>query len=145
MKKLVLVALSYSLMFLVLSVIISQTIVGAQETDIGAGVDKYVGQNATVCGNVASAVFASISTGKPTFLHLGQPYPNQSFTVVIWNFDRAKFGGPPEIMYQGKEICVTGLVELYGGKPGMTVHGPEQIIPKDNKNDQLPRGKRGNT
>jgi DNA/RNA endonuclease YhcR with UshA esterase domain len=30
-------------------------------------------------------------------------------------------------MYRMKEICVTGMVESYRGKPEIIVHGPGQI------------------
>jgi len=100
----------------------------AQENTITpADADKYVGQKATVCGIVASAAFASRSRGQPTFLNLDQPYPRQVFTAVIWGKDRRYFSSPPEVAYRGKRICVTGLVELYKGKPEIIVILPSQI------------------
>lgn len=100
----------------------------AQENTIAASdAGQYVGQKATVCGTVASATFASRTKGQPTFLNLDQPYPRQIFTAVIWGKDRGGFGSPPETAYRGKRICVTGLVELYGGKPEIIVRNPGQI------------------
>jgi hypothetical protein len=64
----------------------------------------HVGENATVCGQVASTRYASSSRGAPTFLNLDKPYPNQVFTIVIWGSDRAKFGHPEE-SYRDKRIC----------------------------------------
>ena len=107
---------------LVLALLIHPTVITAQENTItAADAIKYVGQKATVCGIVASATFSSRSKGQPTFLNLDQPYPRQNFTAVIWGKDRGYFSSPPEIAYRGKRICVTGLVELYKGKPEIIV------------------------
>jgi micrococcal nuclease len=92
--------------------------------------DKYIGMEKTVCGTVASATYAIRSRGKPTFLNLDQPYPNQIFTVVIWGSDRNKFKNPPETFFRGKRICVTGIIESYRGKPQIVVRGPDQITVK---------------
>lgn len=88
---------------------------------------KFIGKEKTVCGIVASATYAIRSRGKPTFLNLDQPYPNQIFTVVIWGSDREKFKNPPETFFRGKRICVTGIIESYRGKPQIVVRGPGQI------------------
>lgn len=37
-----------------------------------------------MCGVVASTKHVSTSKGRPTFLNLDKPYPDQPFTVVIW-------------------------------------------------------------
>jgi DNA/RNA endonuclease YhcR with UshA esterase domain len=77
---------------------------------------SHVGQTATICGVVASAKYASNSRAQPTFLDMGQPYPKEAFTAVIWGSDRAKFG-ELETTLPGKRICVTGSVRNYRGKP----------------------------
>jgi DNA/RNA endonuclease YhcR with UshA esterase domain len=91
---------------------------------------KYVGMEKTVCGTVASVTYAIRTRGKPTFLNLDQPYPNQVFTVVIWGSDRNKFKNPPELFFKRKRICVTGMIETYRGKPQIVVRGPDQITVK---------------
>ena len=87
---------------------------------------KFVGSSATVCGQVASAKYASSTNGKPTFLNLDQPFPNQIFTVVIWGNDRAAFPYAPESLAHRK-ICVTGKIQLYREKPEIVVSAPDQI------------------
>jgi hypothetical protein len=86
---------------------------------------NHVGEDATVCGAVASAHFAARSRSQPTFLNLGKPYPNQIFTAVIFGSDRSKFG-EPEVL-QGKHICVTCKIELYRGAPEVILHDPKQL------------------
>ena len=88
---------------------------------------QYAGQVKTVMGIVASTKYATRSKGQPTFINLGQPYPNQVFTVLIWGSDRSKFDQPPEWFYKDKTIYVTGLIESYRGKAEIVVKNPLQI------------------
>lgn len=99
----------------------------AQEKINADDAHKYVGQTKTVCGVVASTFYAYGSRGRPTFLNFSKSYPNQVFTIVIWGSDRGKFDQPPETLYQGKRVCVTGVIETYRGKPQIIVYEPSQI------------------
>lgn len=87
---------------------------------------SHTGETATVCGVVASTKYAEDVRGRPTFLNLEKPYPNQVFTVVIWGSDRARFG-QPERDFAGANICVTGLIESYKGRPEIIARQPSQI------------------
>ena len=86
----------------------------------------HVGEQATVCGEVASGRYASESRGRPTFLNFDKPFPNEDFTIVIWGENRAKFG-TPEKDYQGKTVCATGTITEYRGVPQVVVSGPGQL------------------
>jgi len=88
----------------------------------------HVGQVARVCGRVETAAHIPSAKGRPTFLNLGRPYPDQLFTIVIWEQARSRFEEPPERFFDGKEVCVTGRIETYRGKPQIVVSGPEQIV-----------------
>jgi len=88
---------------------------------------KQVGEVKTVYGVVVSAKYSTATRGKPTFLNLDEPYPNQVFTVLIWGSDRSKFAERPETYYKGKVIYVTGLVETYRGAAEIIVRNPSQI------------------
>jgi DNA/RNA endonuclease YhcR with UshA esterase domain len=90
---------------------------------------KHVDENGAVCGLVASAHFAKSTKDKPTFLNLGEPYPNQAFTAVIWGSDRSKFGSP-ETSLSGKRVCITGHIQLYRGKPEIVVRDANQLSEK---------------
>jgi hypothetical protein len=87
---------------------------------------SHVGKNATVCGTVASASYAPRSAAAPTFLDFGKPYPNQIFTAVIFESDRMKFGAP-EMSLREKQVCVTGEIRLYQGKPQIILRDPKQL------------------
>ncbi len=88
---------------------------------------SHVGEDATVCGTVASAAYLGRTGGTPTFLNLGRPYPDQLFTVVIWGSSRGLFEDEPEALFDGRRICVTGTIVEYKGKPQIVVEDPAQI------------------
>ena len=89
---------------------------------------RHVGEVAEVCGRVASTAHIAAVKGQPTFLNLERPYPDQPFNVVIWESARSRFDSPPERAFDGKDICITGLIETYKGKPQIVVSDPEQIV-----------------
>src|SRR6476620_10630518 len=74
----------------------------AQKRLTTAEAREHIGEVATVCGTVVSTRYAASTKGKPTFLNLDKPYPNQVFTIVIWGSDRDKFGRP-EVEYSEKQ------------------------------------------
>jgi hypothetical protein len=78
------------------------------------------------CGIVANVYHDLRGKGQPTFVDLGQPYPHQAFTVVIWQRDLKSFDPPPE-SWQGKHICVTGQIKTHKGKPEIIAYGPDQV------------------
>jgi len=88
---------------------------------------NHIGEEAIVCGNVASTHFSSRSKGQPTFINLNRPYPNQIFTVLIWGSDRSKFPGAPENYYSNKRICVSGKIQQYKGAPEIVARSVNQI------------------
>jgi hypothetical protein len=86
----------------------------------------HIGQNATICGVVASTKFDAHLKSQPTFLDFGEPYPDQVFTAVIFGTDRAKFG-TPETALQGKRVCVSGSIREEQGKPEIILSDPSQL------------------
>jgi len=86
----------------------------------------HIGEQATVCGKVASTRFAATTRGKPTFLNLDRAYPSQVFTVLIWGENREKFGAPEE-MYRDKQVCVSGKITEYRKAPEIVVSDPQSI------------------
>jgi hypothetical protein len=102
-------------------------VLSAQKKVTTAEAKDHIGETATVCGQVASARFASSTRGRPTFLNLDKPYPSQIFTALIWGENRAKFG-KPEDDYRNKRVCVTGKITEYRGAPEIVVSEPEQVV-----------------
>jgi hypothetical protein len=105
---------------------------GASVTILGQGkkltareAKHHIGQQATVCGRVASWRHTN-AQGNPTFLDLDKPYPNQPFSVIIWGKNRARFRNPEET-YRNKNICATGRIGSYRGQPEMVISDPTQL------------------
>ena len=65
----------------------------------------------TVCGQVVSKHTADNANGKPTFVDLDHAFPNQNFTVVIWDRDKIKVGDLPS----SGDVYVTGIITRYCG------------------------------
>lgn len=89
----------------------------------------YAGQEVTVIGPVVDATWANGSRGQPTFLNLGLSYPDPGrFTILMWIDARYRFDAPPEELFAGKTVCVSGVVELYRDGAEMEVEYPSQIV-----------------
>jgi|ERR1700733_4159027 hypothetical protein len=71
----------------------------------------HAGETATVCGNVTGIHTATGSKGKPTFINFDKRYPNEDFTVMIWDDDRPGFGDLGK--YAGREVCAHGAITMY--------------------------------
>lgn len=98
----------------------------AADTIRAAEAKNHIGQTATVCGKVADARFLESSTRQPTFLNFDKPYPNHPFVAIIFGANRARFG-KPEQDYLHKDVCVTGEIIEYNGKPEIELKDPKQI------------------
>lgn len=81
-------------------------------------------EDITVCGKVVSA--KATSNGQ-LFLNIDKNFPNQIFTVVIFEKDYKKF--PYDIIdkWEGEKICVKGRVVDYGGSPAMIINRKDRI------------------
>jgi len=90
-----------------------------------------VGEHVTVCGKVANTYYSCFVSNKPTFINFGKPYPDQVFSVAVMGEDRVHFDNCPEKLFAGRNVCVTGLIESYDGKPIMKVKDQKQVQWKD--------------
>ena len=84
---------------------------------------KYVGKEVEVRGRVVSVTTSPLGT---TFINFGGEYPKQRFAGFI------AAGSPIArderlTMIQGKTISIIGTIELYKGKPEITVVSADQI------------------
>ena len=90
-------------------------------------VSKHIGDSVTVCGLVADMRYFENSNNKPTLLNIGAKYPDAALTVVIWDTTRALFDSKMEDLLN-KNICITGRLILYKGKPEIIIDKPEQLV-----------------
>ena len=103
---------------------------------------EHMGENVTVRGSVRDYQWISGKTGKPTLLLFDTPalvergsqisdqeIPN-TFTVVVWKKDAKNFPGTTNLgpTYNGKIVCVTGLIEDYEGSPAIIATDGSQLV-----------------
>lgn len=89
--------------------------------------DSHVGEYKIVKGFVSSAYFDKNQPGEPTYLNIGQAFPNEKMTVVIWGLNRENFV-KPEHTYLNQFVYLRGIIEkTSSGKLTMTIVYPNQI------------------
>ena len=88
---------------------------------------KHIGEKLTVCDKVFGGRFFENSNDQPTLLNMGDAYPNNPFTFVIYGADRKKFNYKPEEFLVNKQVCVTGEIKNYRDKPQIVVSDTAQL------------------
>jgi len=82
----------------------------------------FAGQTVIVEGRVVD----THNSGKVVFLNFDEDYRN-TFTVVIFPEAWPLFSLPPEEMYRGQLVRVSGQVKMYQGAPEIIVETPDAI------------------
>jgi micrococcal nuclease len=95
------------------------------DTIPAAQAKDHIGETGTVCGRVADARYQETGS-HVTFLNFDKAYPNHTFTAFIPAQNRGKFDAP-EKKLKDKDVCVTGKIEEYRGKPEIIVTEPAQL------------------
>ena len=85
---------------------------------------QYYGQKVTVEGVIVR--IGKSRTGDVTFLNFDPDYQH-TLTLVIFPDDAARFPAPPEEIYYGRTVRVSGEIVEYQGAPEIIVRDPEQI------------------
>jgi hypothetical protein len=82
----------------------------------------HVGSEAMVCGQVVEVK----SFSKGIYLNLGERYPRQHLSVVVFDGDvpafDARFGGMN--VFQGRKACVRGRIDSYKNSLQIKVANP---------------------
>ena len=91
------------------------------------GLEQYEGKLVKVCTKIYGTKFLDNSGGKPTFLNAGAAFPNSPLTILIWGDNRKNFKKSPEKYYDGKDVCITGKIVMYKGKPEIIVTKEDEI------------------
>lgn len=79
-----------------------------------------LGKTGTLCDTVGSL---RVFSDTLTLLNMGGVYPNQKYTIAIKS---AKIVLPWDKL-KGKSVCVTGVFEMYKGRPEIEITDPEKI------------------
>jgi hypothetical protein len=89
------------------------------ETISAADAMNYIAKKVKVC----SEVYGVKELSSVSFLDLGANYPDNPLAIVIFSRDMGKFTLGLEI-YDHKNICVTGTIKEYKGKPEIIIISP---------------------
>lgn len=95
--------------------------------DIG----RHEGDSVKVCTKIFGGKYFDQSKNKLTLLNAGAAYPDNPLTLVIHEEVRQKFAEAPEVTFKNKEVCITGKLILYKGKPEIIIHDLNQISLED--------------
>lgn len=112
---------------LILGALVLSFCVHGQNSIIAEEAANHIGQTLTVCGKVFGGRYLENSASKPTLLNVGGNFPNHHLTVLIRNEDRKNFTFKPEEKYINQNICITGELIDYRGKPELIVSTPNEI------------------
>ena len=88
---------------------------------------EHEGDSVIICSKVYGGIFFSNKQPTITLLNVGAAYPNSLLTIVIKEEDRAAFSNKPEEFYINKEICVTGKIRIFKGKPEIQISSEKAI------------------
>src|ERR1700744_986037 len=116
MKKIILFAAIAALFTIKAS---AQTAIAAKDAA------KHINEKVTICDKIWSTKL--LDGSNMTFLDMGGYHPNQLLTIVIKGEDRSKFKDKPEDAYKGRQVCITGTVIDFKGKPEIVVTDPDQL------------------
>ncbi len=92
---------------------------------------KHEGDSVKICTKIFGAKYFEGSKGAPTLLNAGAKYPDAPLTLVVFGESRAAFKNKPEEFYPDKNVCVSGKIVMYKGKPEMILTSDAQIEVKE--------------
>jgi micrococcal nuclease len=102
----------------------------AQAVISAAEAAKHLKEKATVCDKVFGGRWLENANEQPTLINMGAAYPGSPFTFVILGDNRLKFSYKPEEFLVNKQVCVTGEIIDYKGKPEIIVTDSTQVVIK---------------
>ena len=108
------------LLIIFLSAAFAGTVFAQETTFSSTEFNKKLGKTGTLCDTVYSL---KIVNDTLTLLNMGGAFPNQKYTVAI-------IGNKITLDWttlKGKPLCVTGVFELYKGRPEIEIADPLRI------------------
>jgi DNA/RNA endonuclease YhcR with UshA esterase domain len=112
----------WAIQFLVLALALASSPAFAATISPGDAA-RHINERATVEGTVAK-VFTDPKSNT-TFLDFGAPYPDETFTAVVFSDYRSAFGDLSAD--EGKTVDVTGAIKDYRGSPEIVLSDPSQL------------------
>ncbi|MBC7721616.1 MAG: hypothetical protein H7068_06290 [Pedobacter sp.] len=91
---------------------------------------KHIGDSVIVCGKIFGGRYFDKGENKITLLNMGAAYPQSPLTIVIEEAGRKNFTLKPEEFYTDKEVCISGVIKEFKGKPQIIVAKEADIVVK---------------
>ncbi len=90
--------------------------------DISA-VDENVEKKVTICNRIFTIKYLPSITQ----ISLGEAYPKNKLTIIVFAKNYANFTMPIEDYFKDKDVCVTGKITEYKGKKQIIIESPNDI------------------
>ncbi|MBD0277939.1 MAG: hypothetical protein ICV81_08245 [Flavisolibacter sp.] len=90
-------------------------------------VSKHIGDSVSLCSKVFGIQYIGGAADKQILLNLGGYYPHHLLTAVIREQDKKRFNDKPDLVYNNKEVCLSGIIECYYNEPRIVLYRKEQI------------------
>ena len=86
------------------------------------------GQLSKVCGKIVHTYIYKSAKSELVFLNMGGKFPNHEFTGLIrYSSNRDNFISRPDIKYENKFVCISGVITMYKKKPQIQIDFENQI------------------
>lgn len=117
------------ILFSLLALACSSIVYAQVEINIG-DVAQHEGDSVTICAKIFGARYFENGKGAPTLLSAGAQYPDAPLTIVVFGENRPAFAHAPEEFYTGKNVCITGRITMFKGRPQIVLSKESDIIVK---------------
>lgn len=121
------------LMFCILQFFIVQNSVSTDIISAKMAASK-IGDTVVIKAKVVTVFYAKNSTGKPTFLNLVKPFPDNPIAIIIFENELKKLN-INATDYVGKTVIVKGIVKYYKdeekpykNKASITIYDKNQLV-----------------
>ncbi len=89
---------------------------------------NHPGESVKICTKIYGGKSIINSRDTLTLLDVGKPYPDAPLRLVIKGQAQNEFTGDIVKYYSGMNVCVSGKIELYKGKPEIQITKKAQIF-----------------
>lgn len=89
---------------------------------------NHAGETVKICTKIYGGKSIANARDTLTLLDAGKPYPDAPLRLVIKGKAQGEFVGDIVKYYQGMNVCISGKIELYKGKPEIHITEKAQIF-----------------
>ena len=107
----------------------SANILGAIQDISLRDIAQHIGDSVRFCTRVHNTRYFESAANRSTVLDVNTSFVNQ-LSVVIWEQDRKNFPGAPEVIYNNKDVCISGVVQSLNNMPQIVIRNRDQITLK---------------